>query len=56
MDYITCIEVAYLLYKNESLINYIFNKSLKTKIIEDLTDKIIYESVKYMYKRINNIN
>jgi hypothetical protein len=51
MDYITCFEVCYILYTNESIIKYGVKKLINTEI----GNKLMIESVRYVYKRINNI-
>jgi hypothetical protein len=49
MDCITCLEVCYLLYSNESIIKYGVKKLINT----ETANKIMIESVKYIFNKVN---
>lgn len=49
MDYLTCLEMAYIIYTNDSLIKY----GLKKLIKSELGDKLLVETVKYVFKKVN---
>lgn len=49
MDYITCLEVCYLMYTNESILKY----GVKKLINSEIGNKIMLETVKYIFKKVN---
>ena len=50
MDYFTAIEIIYVMYTNQGLINYGIKKIIKET---NIVDKLIVESTKYIFKKIN---
>lgn len=50
MDYFTAIEIIYVIYTNQGLINYGIKKVIKET---NIVDKLIVESTKYIFKKIN---